>query len=288
MDHEIPRKSGEVLESLHPKLPVLNYRLESRYELQLCHVQNLHELEMKAAKFGVDVPIALSNQIRDTRSTIKELEGEIKQLELSIAQVITEIEKEEKKKQTTTTPPPPHHRFGTFLQWPPFNEYAKNACEILVVGGSLDNLTQLYGNFLVKKALDGCEVRLILMDPESPAIPQIELWSDPDLPQDYYRRAICRSLRHLAEIDKKRKVKIRLNPSIPALAVVILDGSQPHGRIRVDIQPFQAVTVERPVFELTHQGADLQWYNLFYRQYSEILWSVAKPVDLSDLPPICL
>lgn len=171
--------------------------------------------------------------------------------------------------------------------WPSFNEYAKNAREIFIVGGSLDGLTERFAHFLVGKAVRGCHVRLVFMDPESPAIPCVEMWSDPNLPENYYRDAICHSLRRLAAIEGAQKLEIGLNPSIPALAVMILDGSQPHGRIRVDIQPFQATVVERPVFELTRRREDLQWYNLFYRLYYEELWSKAKPVDLSDLPQIC-
>jgi hypothetical protein len=286
MNSEFPELNDETLESLHPKLSLLNYRLEGRYVLCLRQEGILRQLEERAAHFGpLDVPIALQTQIKKIKGTIKELEDEIEQIEHSIAQIIKEIEREEEKKQIVT---PPKHRFGTFLEWPPFNQYARDACEIFIAGGSLDNLIQLYGHYLVEKTADGCQVWLVLMDPESPAIPQVELWSDPDLPPDHYRRAICRSLRFLATVDRDRKLEIRLNPSIPALTVMILDGSRPNGRIRVDIQPFQAVSVERPVFELTRQGKDLRWYDLFYRQYSEILWSIAKPVDLSDLPPICL
>jgi hypothetical protein len=182
----------------------------------------------------------------------------------------------------------PRKCFDVLDAWPPFNEYAKNACEIFIAGGSLDGLTERFAHFLIKKAVRGCQVRLVFMDPESPAIPHVELWSDPNLPENYYRNAICLSLKRLAAIDGAHRLEVRLDPSIPALAVTILDGSQSNGRIRVDIQPFQATVLERPVFELTRQGEDLQWYNLFYRQYYEELWSRAKPVDLSNLPSICL
>jgi hypothetical protein len=244
--------------------------LEHLYALLHQYTESLHELEMAEAKSVGKVDLNLKYQIEDIRSRIKEIRSEI----------------EKEKDKYPVIPPGP--RFGTFLQWPPFSQYARDAHEIFVAGGSLDNLTQLFGGFLVEKAKAGCQVRLVLMDPESPAIPQVERWSDPDLTKDYYRKAICRSLRCLERNDRDRKLKIRLNPSIPALTVMILDGSQPHGRIRVDIQPFQAVVEKRPVFELTRQGEDLRWYDLFYRQYSEKLWSRAKPVDLSNLPPICL
>jgi hypothetical protein len=278
----------ETIETLHPsrKLPLLNYRLESLYHLCFSQEKTLRRLRERAAHYGpLDVPISLQSQIKETEDTIKGLESEIERLDGVIAQIKKEIGRE--KRQQTATP----HKgcFGIFSDWPAFNQYTREACEIFVAGGSLDNLTQIFGPYLVRKAEDGCEVRLILMDPTSPAIPQVERWSDPEgLPKDYYRRAVCRSLKRLAHLDEDRKLKVRLDPSIPALTVLIVDGSHPHGKIRVDIQPFQATVDVRPVFELTRQQEDLQWYEMFYRQYSEKLWEMAKEVDLDDLPQTCL
>ena len=244
--------------------------LEHLYALLHTHTENLHKLEIMEAIYAGQAPLYVTNQKEYTQAAIEELRNEIAK---------------EKDKYLATPPGP---RFGTFLQWPPFNQYARDACEIFVAGGSLDNLTQIFGFFLVEKAEAGCQVRLVLMDPESPAIRQVEIWSDPDLTAGYYRQAIRRSLQRLAEIDRGRKLEIGLNPSIPALAVMILNGSRPDGRIRVDIQPFQATVLERPVFELTRQGQDRVWYDMFYRQYSKKLWSMAKPVDLSELASIWL
>ena len=284
MSHEAPETNSEKLKALYKKLSVENVLLENLFDLFQLYQQNLHEFQMRAAKTGtIHIPIDLHHEIEETQSKINELKEQIVRTEHSITRIKREIEKEEKKQIIK----PLTHHFSNFLAWHAFNKYAENAQNIFVAGGSLDNLIQLYGSFLVKKTETGCEVRLIFMDPESPAIPQVELWSSPDIPQDYFRRAICRSLRYLAECDKDRKLKIRLDPSIPAMTVVILDGDQLNGRIRVDLQPFQAVVIERPVFELTRQGEDEKWYEMFYQQYSEELWSKAKPVDLSNLPSGC-
>ena len=285
MNYESPDINSEKLKALYKKLSVQNVRLENLFDLLKLYLQNLHEFKMRAAKSGtINLPIDLYHEIEETQSKIDELEKETGKVERSIVEIKQEIEQEEEKQ---TVKPLTQH-FDKLLAWPAFNKYAEGAQEIFVAGGSLDNLIQLYGKFLVERAEKGCEVRLILMDPESSAIPHVELWSSPDLPQDYYRRAICRSLRYLAECDKYRKLKVRVDPSIPALTVIILNGSQPHGRIRVDIQPFQTVVIERPIFELTRDSEDEEWYEIFYRQYSEMLWSLAKPVDVSNLPSICL
>lgn len=269
------------LKTLYLKLSLLNERLENLFALLRLYMQNLHEFKMREAKAGsINPPINLSHEIEETRLKIAQLEQEIQQIENSIRETREEIETEERKSVKV-----PVYRFGTFLEWPALNEYAKEAKELFISGGSLDNLIQLYGNFLVNRANEGCMVQLVLMNPDSSAIPQIDLWSSPDLPKEYFRRAICRSLRHLRKIDKERKLKIRLDPSIPALTVMILNGSHADGKIRVDLQPFQAEAIERPVFELFQEGDDIKWYNMFLHQYSEVLWSMATPVDLDNLPP---
>jgi hypothetical protein len=288
MNSNSPQMSFEMIEALDPslKLPLLNNQLERLYTLCLKQEENLHKLRMKAAIYAPpNVPVELQNQIDETEHTIKDLKDKIGQLAHSIAQVKREIEGGKGQQPAS----PPKGRFGIFSDWPPFDQYTEDACEIFVAGGSLDNLTQIFGPHLVRKAEDGCEVRLILMDPRSSAISQVELWSDPEgLSDDYYLRAICRSLRRLAHLDKYRKLEIKLNPSIPALTVLIVDGSQSHGKIRIDIQPFQSTVVQRPVFELTRCREDLRWYRLFYRQYYSKLWRIAQRVDLDDLPQICL
>lgn len=287
MSNTVLKINSETLEVLYQILPVYLYRFESRCKLLLQYEQTLHQLEHQAAQHGpLEVPVGLSNQINKIRSIIEEVEIEIEQLEGLISQTKGKIE----EKQDNVPPiSRPQHRFRTFMEWPPFDQYAKDCCEIFVAGGSLDNLTQLYGPFLVGKAESGCDVKLVLMNHESKAISSVEIWSSPGIPEDYYRRAICRTLRHLSKLTRGRKFvgtfEVRLDPSIPALAVMILDGSKDSGRIRVDIQPFQAVAVERPVFELTRQGEDIKWFNMFYHQYAEKLWEIAKPVDLSNLPP---
>jgi len=174
--------------------------------------------------------------------------------------------------------------FDVVKSWPDFPEYAKDAHDIFIAGGSLDFLIQQHRDFLVKKAKAGCTVRLIIMDPKSPALEQVELWSSPNLPPGYYRDRICETIRFLKQMPGHEMIKVRLNQSIPSLAVVILDGNDSTGKIRVDIQPFQARSVERPVFELLPRGEDKQWYNMFYRQYSERLWEQAKEIALSDFP----
>jgi len=98
MSGEMPEMSEETLQ----RLSLLKDRLEHLHKLlHQYYVQNLHRLEEKAASYGVmDVPIALQNQIEETRSKIKELEDEIEQVEHSITEIKKLVKREGKEKQT--------------------------------------------------------------------------------------------------------------------------------------------------------------------------------------------
>jgi hypothetical protein len=175
-----------------------------------------------------------------------------------------------------SSPPP---RFITDLG--PFNEYTEGAREILVAGGSLDLLVGRWSDYLARKARAGCKVRLVLMDPNSGAMSCVERWAGKDLPAGLFRDAICNSLKRLARLDFGGNLEVKLNRSIPAVSVLIVDGSKPNGRMRVNLQPFQCAPDERPTFELRRQGEDERWYELFYQQYVIRLWQDAEEVDLS-------
>lgn len=98
MSHEMPEMSAETLR----KLSLLQDRLGHLHKLlHKYYTQNLHQLEEKAAQYGVvDVPIALQNQIEETRSKIRELEDEIKQVEHSITEIRKVVKKEGEERQT--------------------------------------------------------------------------------------------------------------------------------------------------------------------------------------------
>ena len=85
MGREMPEMSKETLE----RLSLLQDRLGHLHKLlHKYYTQNLHHLEEKAAHYGVvEVPIALQNQIKETRSKIKGLEDEIEQVECSITEI---------------------------------------------------------------------------------------------------------------------------------------------------------------------------------------------------------
>jgi hypothetical protein len=98
MGREMPEMSKETLE----RLSLLQDRLRHLHKLlHKYYTQNLHHLEEKAVHYGVvEMPIALQNQIKETRSKIKGLEDEIEQVECSITEIKRTVEREGEEKQT--------------------------------------------------------------------------------------------------------------------------------------------------------------------------------------------
>jgi hypothetical protein len=97
MSGEMPEMSAETLQ----RLSLLKDRLGHLHKLlHHYYTQNLHRLEEKAVSYGVmDVPIALQNQIEETRSKIKELEDEIEQVEHSITEIKKTVKREGEERQ---------------------------------------------------------------------------------------------------------------------------------------------------------------------------------------------
>ena len=79
------RESGEMQEERRQTVRWSKDGLEKRRtslqeQLRICR-ENLNELEVRKAKFGIDVPIAVTNQINDTRAEIQRITAELMGLE---------------------------------------------------------------------------------------------------------------------------------------------------------------------------------------------------------------
>ncbi len=152
--------------------------------------------------------------------------------------------------------------FSIPTDWTPFEAYAKPAQEILISGGSLAQLVPRYHKFFMQKAIEGCKIRFILTNPDSPALAAIANWKGTN--PNRFKTEIELSKDYLLElINSPHNIEARLSMAIPALTVMIFDASKPHGRIRVDLQLYQCSPERRPFFELTHDSIDDDEESLF-------------------------
>ena len=165
-------------------------------------------------------------------------------------------------------------------EMPPLERYLEGAREFFVSGGSLAGLVPEYREFF-REISEKCDLRFILLNPDSPALDAVAKWADAQ--PERFRKEIEVTLLILGElIANGAPLKVRLNNSIPALSVMIVDGSASHGKVRVGVNPHQCPPARRPFFELTRRE-DERFYLLFYERY-EALWKQSEPWEVESQP----
>lgn len=163
-------------------------------------------------------------------------------------------------------------------EMPPLERYLEGARELLVCGGSLAGLVPEYREFL-REISETCDLRFVLFNPDSPALEAVAKWAGAR--PERFKKEIEVTLLILGElIANGAPMKVRLNNSIPALSVMIVDGSAPHGKIRVGVHPHRCPPSRRPFFELTRRE-DERFYPLFYERYQG-LWEETEPWEVES------
>ena len=157
-------------------------------------------------------------------------------------------------------------------EMPPLERYLEGAREFFVSGGSLAGLVPEYREFF-REISERCALRFVLFNPNSPALEAAANWAG--APPERFKKEIEVTLLILGELMADgAPLEVRLNNSIPALSVMVVDGSAPHGKIRVDVNPHRCPPSRRPFFELTRRE-DERFYPLFYQRY-QALWEESE------------
>ncbi|WP_155830378.1 hypothetical protein [Glycomyces tenuis] len=157
------------------------------------------------------------------------------------------------------------------------------ATEIWLVGVTLTRTIRDSLPMLDRRLQAGASVRVLLLDVDSTAETEAVARSKKAHAPDFYRHRTAASidlLRVLAGSARSAtNLQLRLLPFVPTFGLCLLDASDEHGRIHVEI--YQHRTLEaNPSFSL-HAQRDSRWYHLFADQF-DTLWDSARPHPLSD------
>jgi len=166
---------------------------------------------------------------------------------------------------------------------PAFGEYIQGSKdEILAVGACLGYLIGVQLGLLVRKAEEGCRIKLLLMAPtiEGQPNPLVEKVGRATLAPDI-GRMIHFSLDRV--MDAKRtlpphtsgRIEVRVHGELLTCILLFLDPRSPAGRIRVELLPYNFDSTDRPGFELRRQAGG-RLYELLYSTYSD-LWEASTP-----------
>jgi hypothetical protein len=135
---------------------------------------------------------------------------------------------------------------------------------------------------LDRRLQTGASVRVLVIDPDSPARTEAVARSRSANTPDFYQHRLGSTidlLRVLASAaPNESALQLRVLPYVPTFGMCLVDVREAHGRIHVEM--YQHKTIEQnPSFSL-RAGQDGHWYQLFAGQF-ETLWNSARTFQLA-------
>lgn len=166
---------------------------------------------------------------------------------------------------------------------PPFGEYIQGTKhEIFAVGACLGYVIAVQLGLLVRKAEEGCSIKLLLMAPtiegrRNPLVDEVsKIALVPDIGKmiHFSLQRILDATDYLAPAVAGR-IEVRVHSELPTCVLMFLDPRSATGRIRVELLPHRFDATDRPSFELRRQAGG-RLYELLYSRYSA-LWEASTP-----------
>jgi hypothetical protein len=181
---------------------------------------------------------------------------------------------------------------GFFAPIPSIDSHIEKATRIDLCGVTLSSIMRKQKTNLHGCLWAGCNIRLLIIDPDSPALEEADYRSDLGTVSTY-RRALDTTFQDIEHLlrkwDSQRddtetsmlgKLSVRLLPYLPPFGIRSFDANQPNGTLFVEIYPHRTPS-KSPTFELTAQN-DGEWYQYFVTQYDR-LWENARPWEPNAL-----
>lgn len=152
-------------------------------------------------------------------------------------------------------------------------EFANHASEIYIVAISAIGLISRNLDFIEGKLKNGCRVRIVLLDPDSPSVETLRMQAKiTSIEKDI--GVTLELLKQLAEFSNKSdKLEVRFLKVFLPFAVVAVDPYKDSGAMTVEYRTYKKLYTERPHIYLTKADTP-QWFQ-FYRDQIETAWSDA-------------
>jgi hypothetical protein len=174
---------------------------------------------------------------------------------------------------------------------PGLEEELRNAKkEIFIVGNAMGWLTGGYQDPLTAKILNGCTVKLLLLNPtikgkQNPLYPMFAEITN-NVRFDAIASASVDSLRvwqkriSVENPEAATRLQVRFYSTLVTLVLMFLDTDSSTGKIRIELMPHKFEGRQRPSFDIQpEQGGEL--YSLLCTRYKE-LWDASAL--LSEIP----
>ncbi|MFQ5449762.1 MAG: hypothetical protein ACE5E9_03995 [Nitrospinaceae bacterium] len=162
--------------------------------------------------------------------------------------------------------------------------------EIFIGGSSLLSISTSSRELLKEKVLQGIDVRLLLMDPNSPVV---ELITKQGGGKSTFLNEIKTSLLLLQKVQyeienepghpSKGTLIVHTYDTIPSHSFISVDGDHPGGMIIADIGPYLGRTTPRPSMMVIRKKNGMYDY---WQEMNNLMWEGSRRVDLIKTDPL--
>ncbi len=172
-----------------------------------------------------------------------------------------------------------------------FDSLFKNVKHEIFIGGtSLLSISTSTRELLKERILHGVNVKLLLMDPNSPVV---ELITKQGGGKSTFLNEIKTSLLLLQKLQdeieaagshhKKGKLIVHTYDSIPSHSFISVDASDPNGMIIADIGPYLGRSTPRPSMSVVKKKNGMYDY---WVGMNDLMWQNSHPVDMKTGDPL--
>jgi hypothetical protein len=162
----------------------------------------------------------------------------------------------------------------------PMEHFAAGAAEICASGVSLYSIIPPYYDFYIKKLQEGCYLRFMVLDPNSPGADVFNAAQRVQTAVDDIKTSL-KFLEALLRYEKSRgKCEVRLSQFHLPFSMIIIDGQKDNGSMIVEVLVYKKSLPDRPHLNLTKRD-HRKWFLFFYNQF-ETLWQDSIIYQLPD------
>jgi hypothetical protein len=162
--------------------------------------------------------------------------------------------------------------------------------EIFIGGSSLLSISTSSRELLKEKVLSGINVKLLLMDPNSPVV---DLITQQGGGKNTFLNEIKTSLLLLQKVadeiagasgpSSKGKLIVHTYDTIPSHSFISVDSGDASGVIVADIGPYLGRTTPRPSMLVANKRNGMYHY---WKEMNDLMWEKSKPVNLKSSQPL--
>lgn len=147
-----------------------------------------------------------------------------------------------------------------------FPELIKDAVSVKITARTIVNLLNQYGNDLEELGKSGCELKFLVVNPESDVSKSLYGIN----PEAFYNNAVA-TARHLERLKASlgSKLQTRIINKAPTVSIMIIEKKDAiKGIVQIQFYLYSVIGRNRPVFDIRHGD---KWFKMFSEEFN-VLW----------------